>query len=120
MMDLSGDDLDAAYFLVHRHVDSLRAAGRPVNASIESFYRKVNLLWAISDEGNEFCGGAEESEQVIGTVEASRILGVTPRHVGNLAKDLDGWQVGRTWSFKWKTVMAYAEARRDGRLRPTG
>ena len=55
-------------------------------------------------------------DELIGTVEAAQILGVTRRQTVRLARSLDGQQLPNgTWVFRRGAVEDYKEARRDAR-----
>ena len=47
----------------------------------------------------------------IGTPEAARILGCSPRTITRIATDLDGERVGRDWIFDRRNVVDYAEGK---------
>lgn len=112
-MHLSGDDLEAAYFLAHRFVDPARAAGRPVNAVIEQFCRRVDILWdSMSADGHECgCGGAESGQVLIDAATAAARLGISERHVRRLVNDLGGRKIAGVWAFDPQVVEEYAEER---------
>jgi hypothetical protein len=57
-------------------------------------------------------------DELIGTVEAAQILGVTRRQAVRLARSLDGQQLPNgTWVFRRGAVEDYRKARRDARSR---
>ncbi len=120
-MELIGDDLEAAYFLAHRFVEPMRAAGRPVSDAIERYTRKVDLAWKMSASGPENTATAVTSEhESCDSAEAAQIIGVTERHVRRLADegDLVGRKFGTAWVLSRQSVMDYAEGRQDGGIRP--
>lgn len=51
------------------------------------------------------------SEEPIGTEEAAKMLGVTPRTVTRLAErgELPGFRVGRLWKFRPNDIKEYIE-----------
>ncbi|WP_197500937.1 helix-turn-helix domain-containing protein [Mycobacterium sp. E3251] len=116
-MDLHGDDLEAAYFLAHRFVDPMKAAGRPVNRLIESFCRKVDLCWEMSANGPEIQDGRAQSEASYNTAEAASKLAVTDAHVRRLARngDIEAQKHGRDWLIPERSIDDYSERRRNGR-----
>ena len=119
-MDLAGDDLEAAYFLAHRFVDPMRAAGRPVGEAIANYTRKVDLKWEMSASGPEIPDGSGQSEVSYNVAEAAAEMNVTERHVRRLAQkgDIDAEKPGRDWLIRRQAVVDYLEGRRNGRARP--
>lgn len=51
------------------------------------------------------------SEEPIGTEEAAKMLGVTPRTVARLAEhgEIPGFRVGRLWKFRPSDIQEYIE-----------
>ena len=121
MIPTDDDDLQAAYFLAHRFVDPMRAAGRPINDVIAKYTRKIDLSWQRSADGPENVGRSEALEQAsCNTAEAARIIRVTQRQARRLAEkgDLEGQKFGTVWVLSRQSVNDYAEAKRNGRTRP--
>lgn len=59
--------------------------------------------------GTQFSTQTEELDHdLIGSVEAGRILGCSPRYVSRIHTDLDGRRIGGRWVFDRKAVLDYA------------
>jgi hypothetical protein len=113
MMDLAGDDLEAARYVVSRFIDGLRAGAPPVPRQVTDWCLKVRLAWEMSADGHENDGTAGELDQELcDTAEAARIIGRTERQVRRLVNDLDGRKYGRAWVFPRRTVIEYAKERK--------
>lgn len=112
-MQLTPDDVEAAYFLAHRFVDPMKAAGRPLNRLIESFCRKVDLYWEASASGPEIHDGRAQSEASYNTAEAASRLAVTDAHVRRLARngDIEAQKHGRDWLIPQRAIDDYLERR---------
>lgn len=114
-MQLSEDDLQAAYFLAHRFVDSMRAAGRPVNTVIDRFCQKVTLAWEMSHTGRQTQTDRPRLDPWITTGQAAQELKLCARQVRRLKDDLDGEMFNGRLRFPASAVRAYAQGRHDGR-----
>jgi excisionase family DNA binding protein len=124
MMPADDDDLQAAYFLAHRFVDPMQAAGRPINEAIRNYAQKVDLMWERSASGPLIHDGSGQSELPYNVAQAAAKMAVTERHVRRLAKkgDLDARKHGRDWLIPQRAVDDYLdlEARRNGRAAGSG
>lgn len=113
-MDLTDDDIQAAYFLAHRFVDPMHAAGRTVNDAIRNFTRKVDLAWDMHASGTESQDGSAQSEASYTVAEAAAEMTVTQGYVRRLARrgDLSGAEKpGRDWLIPRQAVTDYLETR---------
>jgi excisionase family DNA binding protein len=121
-MQLTPDDIDAAYYVNHRYLDPLRKAGK-LGQALESWFRKVDLAWELSARGPEIQAGSEQSEVLYTVAEAAAEMDVTQRHVRRLAQrgDIDARRYGRDWLIPPQAVSDYLqERRRNGRSRSGG
>src|ERR1700730_2131046 len=89
MIGASGDHLEAAYYVAHRFVDPLRAAGRPISDSILNYVRELDLTWEMSHAGHESDCGSAQSDPWISTRAAAQILEASTRQTRRLAPDLE-------------------------------
>jgi hypothetical protein len=119
-MQMSEEDIEAAYHVNHRLLDPLRKAGRPINRVLENWCQKVDLMWEMSRAGRESDGPTEELETWISTREAARELELSPRQTRRLKTDLDGEDFNGRLMFRQSKVRTYAEGKRNGGSRPRG
>jgi hypothetical protein len=110
-VNLVGDDLQCAYYVVGRFIDGLRAGAPPVPKQVTDWCLKVKLGWEIAADGNA-SGGDPEQLEVYGTAEVASILNVTRRQVRNLVNDLDAQKSSGVWVFPKQAVLDYAEERK--------
>jgi hypothetical protein len=111
-MDLRGDDLESAVYVVGRFIDGLRAGAPPVPRQVTDWCLKVRLAWETSADGHENDDVAEQLDQeLIDVTESAFILNRSPRQVRRLVNDLDGRKRGGVWLFPKTTVIDYAERR---------
>ena len=92
-----------------------RAVGAQVDAEMLSMAQRMDLQVlsrGMSGVGHESGGhGSALADDLIGTREAARILGLSDRQVRRLAADLDGEKVvGRTL-FRRSSVIDYQQAK---------
>jgi excisionase family DNA binding protein len=120
MLPSDDDDLQAAYFLAHRYVDPMKAAGRPISETIANYTQKVDLRWEMSASGPEINAGSTQSEVSYTAAQAATEMKVTERHVRRLARrgDIYAEKPGRDWLIPQQAVNDYLEGRRNGRTRP--
>jgi hypothetical protein len=114
-VNLSGEDIEGALYCVTELVARRCRAGVPVPKWMIDLARQFDQASLMSPSGRESEGaGAElDPERLIGTTEAARILGVSPRQVRRIADDLDVETIGRRGkAFRHSTVAQYAEERR--------
>lgn len=119
MIGPSGDHLEAAYFVAHRFVDPLRAAGRPISDSILNYVRELDLAWELSASGPETQLASTQSELSHSVARAAAEMHCTERHVRRLAQrgDIDAEKDGRDWRIPQQAVTDYLQGRRNGRAR---
>lgn len=110
---LTGADLEAAFWLANNFVDTMRAAGRPINPGIEKFHQKVTLTWEIARAGNESQCDTGEYESWMTTRQAAKELRRSPRQVRNLKAELDGELFNGRLRFSAAAVRAYPKGRRN-------
>jgi hypothetical protein len=114
-VNLSGGDVEGALYCVNELVARRCRAGVPVPEWMRDLGRQFDRAsLAMSPRGHESEGTAAEldPERLIGTTEAARILGVSPRQVRRIAKDLDVETPGGRMAFRHSTVAEYAEEKR--------
>ncbi|ORW85975.1 hypothetical protein AWB92_26730 [Mycobacterium sp. IEC1808] len=111
-MELAGDDLEAAFYVVERFIEGLRAGGPPVPKQVNAWFLKVRLAWEMSGCGHENDDAPPElAQELIDTAEVASVLNVTTRQVRRLVNDLDGRKHAGVWLFPRQTVIEYAERR---------
>lgn len=118
-MNLSGDDLQGALYCCNELIDRRARAGIPVPSWMARLAGHLNLAALVSDAGHETSSEPTslESEELIGSVQAALLLGISPRQLQRLAADLDGQKVCGRWAFQASIVREYAKGRDDGRHR---
>lgn len=116
-MELSGDDVEDALFVVNILISELNRQKVPVDPAILEVADRFNIKSLMSSDGHQTdCPGAESESEFLPTGEAAEILGLSTRHLSRLATDLDGDKFGgRYWYFRRSTVIEYAKAREAGR-----
>jgi hypothetical protein len=118
-VNLSDDDLRAAYFCAAEVVRISRLGGRPISAGVRSFYDRlgVEIRVRLSRSRQEFdCVPEQLSvDRRIGAAEAAMILGWSKRQVQRRCADLDGEKVGGRYLFRESIVTEYAEEKHDAR-----
>ncbi len=115
MIGATGDHLEAQYYVAHRHVDPLRAAGRPIPDAILAYVREVDLTWEMARAGHQSGCGSEQSDPWISTRQAAHILELSQRQTRRLATDLEAEMFNGRLMFRESKVRDYAKGRRDGR-----
>lgn len=115
-MNLSGDDIEGALYCVNELVDRRGRAGEPVPdwmRDLASQFDRASLTMSPSGHESADAGAELDPERLIGTTEAARILGVSPRQVRRIANDLDVETIGRRGkTFRHSTVTEYAKEKR--------
>lgn len=106
-----GVDADAGRLLAHA-LSELAEAARQWTEQ-----RRAESAVSVEGNGETVLGetGAESPSMEMGTAEASSLLGVTPRRVGQLAQAgvLPGRKVGRQWMLHRPSVLDYRDAKGD-------
>lgn len=111
MLELTGDQVEAALYAVADLVARRRLEGKPVPAEVVSLCR---VLAIASECGTESGSATEElGDDLIDSDQAAGILGCSARWVRRIRADLDGRKVGGAWVFRRQTVVDYLQAR-DG------
>lgn len=108
------DDLRAAMYCAAEVIRGRRRTGVTVPSWLRQLESHLALALALADTGGPENGVSACSEAMIGTGEAARILGLSPRRVREIVSDLDGRRIGRkSWAFDPNTVREYAKAKRE-------
>jgi hypothetical protein len=112
-MELTGDDLWAAYYVIQRFLQTIGPDVKTLPAEAVDWCLKVAVAFEMSDCGHERdCDEPELDEELCDTAEAARIIGCTDRHVRRLGADLGGRKCGSVWLFPRTSVTElYAERR---------
>lgn len=93
--------------------------GRPVPPRLAQHLNHLETLTAGSVPATDSVAGQTESEELIGTTEAARILGCSTSYVRRIHTDLDGRQITKHgWLFDRSKVEQYAQQRDQYRGRP--
>lgn len=118
-MNLSGDEVQAALYCCNELIDRRARAGIPVPSWMARLAGHLNLAALVSDVGHETISDptALETQDLIGSVRAAELLGISPRQLQRIATDLDGQKVCGRWAFQESIVREYAKGRDNGRHR---
>lgn len=116
-VQLTEREVQAAYYGLAHYVRQQRIQRRPVPASVERLYRRIDaaIRTPMSDSGHQITAVPTQSDVWITAREAADILGVSKRQAQRLHADLDGQLIGGRWLFKRETVREYAHERTSGR-----
>jgi excisionase family DNA binding protein len=114
MIGETGDDLEAAFYVVQRFTDGLRAGAPPVPKQVTDWCLKVRLTWETSADGPQIQDGTASFEVLYTVSEAAPKMGVTERQVRRLAKngDIDARRPGREWLIAEQAVIDYLKGRK--------
>ncbi|MGV9795558.1 helix-turn-helix domain-containing protein [Gordonia sp. NPDC003422] len=86
-----------------------RIVGQPIPAAVADLH--THLLMSACGPSPEPARAQSKPAEQVDTLQAADLLGITPRHVRRLARDLDGQRIGRQWVFNRTTVIDYAQGR---------
>lgn len=112
-MSLGIEDLRAARYCVAEVLRDRRRAFKPIPEWLRRADTRLDAeLQAAMSAAGQPLAPEPPGSNLIGTAEAARILGCTPRTVRRLAADLDGQRVGQEWAFTRTAVTEYATARK--------
>ncbi|WP_199253858.1 helix-turn-helix domain-containing protein [Mycolicibacterium mengxianglii] len=116
-MRLSNSEIEEALFCVNEVIGWRQRFHQPAPSWMVQLARRFNTASLMSDTGHET--GCDEPELeseflLIGSTEAAEILGLTTRHLGRLARDLDGEKISNRWLFNRNTVIEYAKEKHRG------
>jgi excisionase family DNA binding protein len=119
-MNLSSDDLRAAYYCVAEVLRRRQLVGQPIPEWMRRHFDRLDAaVRGLSRSGHQAAGAVEQlphsgptSRSLISAHEAAQILGISKRQVQQLAADLDGQIIGGRWLFERETVETYAEGQR--------
>ncbi len=115
-MNLSGEEVQGALYCCNELIDRRARAGIPVPVWMTRLAGHLNLAALVSDTGQEIGSDPTslETQDLIGSVQAARLLGISPRQLQRLAADLDGQKICGRWAFQAQVVREYAQARVKG------
>lgn len=114
---LSKADLERLLYCVNEVISRRRLAGIPVPNWMFDLGRRMDIH-ALADQsmsanghGSDVAGEQFSKETLIGTREAARLLGLSPRHVRRIASDMDGEKVGGKTVFRLSVINEYRDSR---------
>lgn len=110
---MSDLDLGAAIRCARFLSAAILQTGKPLPGWLTIHLDGLEAAARGSARGTDHVVRQAESDS-IGTVEAARILGTTPRYVRRIAATLDGRRIGDRWRFDRRKVQTYAVDRNPG------
>lgn len=118
-MTFTDRDVHTAYRCVSELRDTRLLHGHPIPRWMHDHYQRMKsgyhatLTAAACGTENTTDRTQSDDGEIIGTQEASMILGCSTRRVRDLAADLDGVKVGRDWTFRRDAVENYREGKQQ-------
>lgn len=118
-MHLDDSEVRAAYYVTAAVLRSRRRTGEPIPAAINDLYAKLDQTIRhepLSESRHEKRSDTIESDvetELIGSLDAAEMLGLSKRHTQRLAADLDGQFCSGRWLFKKSTVIDYRDRKKS-------
>lgn len=107
-MNLTEHQARAARYCVAEVVRRRLLSGAPVPPWMRTLHQHLSTA-----DGTEYQAVQQQSEAMIDTAEAAKILGCTARYVRRIAADLDGQNIAGRWIFNRRNVTDYAEGKNE-------